>query len=348
MIDQQQLYEIIKNNLPVGLTLVDKDGIIQDFNSQAEAITGYQKTEVIGKLHFEILHSPPYREACPLFAFALQKKQQTVEVESTIKKKNGESITITATVSPLFDKDKNFIGGIELFRDISQLKKLERERKNILPMFAHDMKNPVTTSAGFLSRLLSGKAGPLTEIQASYLQIIKDGLKKLEELIIDFLEFSRFEAKEYIPLKSACNLEDTLASQIETVRLEADKKDIRIFFEYPDIPIPVIDADCRMINRIISNLLDNALKYSNPGAMITFRLTEREKDVLVQIIDTGKGIPEEQLPYIFDAFHRFNRDTSGSGLGLSIAKTIVEAHGGKIWAESTHGKGSTFSFLLPK
>jgi signal transduction histidine kinase len=90
------------------------------------------------------------------------------------------------------------------------------------------------------------------------------------------------------------------------------------------------------------------VRYSNPGVTVTVRLNEHEKDILIQVIDTGKGISEEHLPYIFDAFYRVSRDSGGSGLGLSIAKTIVEAHGGKIWAESILGKGSTFSFTLPK
>jgi PAS domain S-box-containing protein len=345
---QQQIYEIIKNNLPIGFTLVDEEGIIVDFNPQAETITGYLKSEVIGKSHLEILHGTSDREACPLFTYALQKRQQTAAVETTLKKKSGEHITIVATISPLFDKGENFIGGVELFRDISELKKLERERRNILPMFAHDMKNPIITSGGFLSRLLSGKAGALTEMQLSYLKIMKDEFTKLEELIGDFLEFSRFKAKEYKPLKSAFNIEEALAHQIEAARLEADKKKVSIFFEYPDTPPPVIDADARMINRVISNLLDNAVRYSNQEATVTVRLIVRDKDILVQVIDTGVGISEENLPYIFDAFYRVSRDSGGSGLGLSIAKTIVEAHGGKIWAESILGKGSTFSFTLPK
>ena len=347
-IEECQIYEIIKNSLPIGFTLVDKDGIIIDFNPQAEAMTGYLKSEVLAKSHLEILHGTSDREACPLFTYAIQKKQQTVETETTLKKKSGEFITIAATISPLFDKDRRFIGGVELFRDVTELKKLERERKNILPTFAHDMKNPVTTSGGFLSRLLSGKAGPLTEGQKSYLKIIKNELKKLEELIIDFLEFSRFEAKEYKPLKSACNIEENLTNQMEIVRLEADQKNIKFIFEYPEAPVTIIDADCGMINRVISNLLDNAVKYSNPGATVIVRLTDREEDVFVEVIDTGVGISEEHLPYIFDAFYRVSRDSRGSGLGLYIAKTIIEAHGGKIRAISAPGKGSTFSFSLPK
>ncbi|MBM4137536.1 MAG: PAS domain S-box protein [Nitrospira sp.] len=347
-IEECEIYEIIKNSLPIGFTLADEEGIIVDFNPQAEVITGYLTSEVIGKSHLDLLHGTTDREACPLFRFALQKKQQTAAVETNIKQKSGELITIVASISPLFDKDANFIGGIELFRDITKLKKLERERKNILPMFAHDMKNPVITVGGFISRLLSGKVGSLTEPQLNYLHIMKDELKKVEELISDFLEFSRFEAIGYSPLQSAFNIEDAIDHQIEIVRREADKKNIQISFEYPNTLIPVISADGKMVERVIANLLDNAVKYSPQDAKISVKLNDWNMEVQVHVIDEGIGIIAENIPYIFDAFYRVSRDSEGSGLGLSIAKAIIEAHGGKIWVKSEPGKGSTFSFTLPK
>jgi len=347
-IEECQIYEIIKKSLPIGFTLVDEEGMIIDFNPEAEVITGYLKSEVIGKSHLEILHGTSDKEACPLFRYALQKKQQTAAVETNIKQKSGELITIVASISPLFDGSQNFIGGVELFRDITEIKKLERERKNILPMFAHDMKHPVITAGGFLSRLLSGKAGPVAEAQAGYLNIIKDELQKVEELISDFLEFSRFEASEYRPLRSAFNIEDAIRHQMEITRLDAEKKKIQISFDYPDTLIPVISADGTMIERVIANLLDNAVKYSPQDTKISVKLNDWNLEVLVQITDAGIGISEEHLPYIFDAFYRVSRDAMGSGLGLSIAKAIVEAHGGKIWVKSVPGKGSEFSFTLPK
>jgi PAS domain S-box-containing protein len=347
-IEECQLYEIIKKSLPIGFTLVDEEGMIIDFNPQAEVITGYLKSEVIGQSHIEILHGTSDREACPLFRYAIQKQQQTAAVETDIRQKSGGLITIVASISPLFDENENFIGGVELFRDITEIKKLERERKNILPMFAHDMKHPVITAGGFVSRLLSGKAGALTSQQTESLHIVKEELTKVEELIGDFLEFSRFEATVYRPLESAINIEEAINRQIEKAGFEAEKKNIRISFEYPDTLIPVISADGKMIERVIANLLDNAVKYSPQNTKISVNLNDWNLEVLVQVTDEGIGMSEEHLPYIFDAFYRVSRDTEGSGLGLSIAKEIIEAHGGKIWAKSTVGKGSTFSFTLPK
>jgi PAS domain S-box-containing protein len=347
-IEDCQIYESIKNSLPIGFTLVDENGSIVDFNPQAEVITGYLTSEVIGKSHLEILHGTNDREACPLVQYALQKKQQSAAVETNIKQKSGEMITIVASISPLFDAEQNFIGGIELFRDITKMKKLERERKNILPMFAHDMKNPVITAGGFISRLLSGKLGSLAEPQLSTLQIVKEELTKVEELIGDFLEFSRFEAVEYRPLKSAFNIEEAVNHQIETAKIAAEQKNIRISFEYPETLIPVISADGKMIERVIANLLDNAVKYSPKDTTVLVKLHDWNLEVQVQVVDEGVGISEEDLPYIFDAFYRVRRDSEGSGLGLSIVKAIIEAHRGKIWVRSAPGRGSTFSFTLPK
>lgn len=346
--EKQQIYDIIIDNLPVGFSIVDKDGIIIDFNNTAEKITGYTKKDVIGKPHLRMLHGTDDRDACPLFRHALQKHEQLVATEATIMKKNGDFIDASVTTSPLFDSNGNFIGGIELFRDITELKRLERERKNILSMFAHDMKNPVITAEGFISRLLSEKAGSLSEMQKNYLELVKEELDGLQELITDFLEFSRFEATECKPVGGPFNIEAAIRRHIEAAKVEAEKKNIEIFFESSEkIPL-IIHADAMLMGRVITNLLDNAIKYTNTGGTITVSLFDLDDRVLIQVRDTGTGISEEHLPYIFDAFYRGKRDMKGSGLGLSIAKTIVEAHGGRIWVESVPERGSTFSFTLPK
>ena len=236
----------------------------------------------------------------------------------------------------------------EMAMDISAVKMLERERRDMLSMFAHDMKNPTVIAEGFLSRLYSGKAGPLTERQSKYLELISDALNRLGKFITNFLEFSRLETKEYKTSPLPFDIATAIKKHIEAARIEAEKKDIKILFEIPDDMTTVANADAMQIDRVIFNLLDNSLKYTDSGGTVTIKLLSRDKDILVQVMDTGMGIPEDHLPYIFDPFYRVTRDSKGSGLGLSIVKKIVEANEGKIWVESIYGKGSTFSFALPK
>jgi len=232
--------------------------------------------------------------------------------------------------------------------DITRFKELERERENLLSMFAHDMKNAVITSQGFLSRLISGKAGVLTKKQEDYLEIIRDELKRLSQFISDFLEFARLEAKAYKPILAPCDIQAEIRKNIEAVTLEAQKKGITLSVDLPETILPMISADAAKISRVFRNLLDNAIKYTGEGGTIAAKLTDRGNEILVSFVDTGIGIPEDQMPYIFDAFFRVSRDSKSSGLGLAIAKTIIEGHGGRIWAENVSPKGSVFNFTLPK
>ena len=232
--------------------------------------------------------------------------------------------------------------------DITRFKRLERERKNILSMFAHDMKNAVITSEGFLSRLISGKAGALGKKQQDYLEIIRDELKQLSQFISDFMELARLEAKEYKPILAPCNIQAEIQKSIEAVQLEAQKKKITISIELQGTMLPMINADADKISRVIRNLLDNAIKYTDEGGTITVELSDRGNEILVSFMDTGIGIPEDHVPHIFEAFYRVSRDSKGSGLGLTIAKMIIEGHAGRIWAEKAPAKGSIFSFTLPR
>lgn len=222
------------------------------------------------------------------------------------------------------------------------------EWKDVLYMIAHDMKNPVSSAGGFLSRLLSGKYGSFTDRQLDYLELVRDNLGKLDRLIKHLLDFLRFESKEYKLILNPVNISILLFKNIEIMRLEADKKDIKIIFNEQKNIEAVVNADSVLINRAIINILENAVKYTKHGGTITVKLSDIGDKLLIQINDTGIGIPENHLPYIFNAFYRGMRDSNGSGLGLFIVKSIIEAHGGEIWVESIPDKGSCFSFTIPK
>jgi len=342
------IHKMIIDNLPIGFMLLDKNGNIHDFNQVAEELTGYKKKEVMGRPHFEIIHGSKDKESCPIFKAIFDEHTPSIAIETELKRKNGSRIDVVVVAFPLFDISGEFVGGAELFRDITERKRLEKERKNLLSMFAHDMKNPIVAAEGFLMRLMAEKAGPLTEKQREYVDIINRATKKLKKLITDFLDFSRFDRKEYKPVLTSYNLEEAIKKQIEMIKLEAEKKAIQISFEYKKDDGLIIQADAQMIDRVLSNLLDNAIKYTKEGGKVTVRVLSDAGNTIVEVIDTGIGISEKDIPYIFDAFHRVNRDGEGSGLGLSIARAIIEAHHGIISVKSQLGKGSIFWFSIPK
>jgi signal transduction histidine kinase len=232
----------------------------------------------------------------------------------------------------------------ELESKLKEISKLERERKNLLSMFAHDIKNALVPSIGFLTRLLLGRTENLTDD----LTTIRDELMTAERLLANFINFSRFDSEKYRAIKKAFNIEAAIRQQVESSRTKAEQKKIRIEYVLSEQPFPAIMADEGMLQRVIANLLDNAIKYTSPEGTVTVKVMNVGNDVLVKFQDTGIGISNEHIPYIFDAFYRATDEQRGSGLGLSIARTIIEAHGGEIWVESTPGEGSTFSFTLPK
>ncbi len=297
----EKLYETIAKNLPVGFLLIDQEGFIVDFNPAAERITGFLKKDLLGRSHLEILHGSSDAESCPLFAHGSELRTYSL-IQEAVPKKNGEPIILSFTIFPIFDEAGNFIGGVELFRDVTEIKRLQRERKNFLSMFAHDMKNPLVIAGGYLTRLLAGKAGPLSEKQKDYLTIIAEESQKLQRLVSDFLEFSKFEKGEFLPVLASYNLEEALNKQIAIMKSAAEKKNISLSLEYAQESLPVIDADAALIDRVVTNLLDNAIKYTGPGGSVMVKIENGEQDMLVEVSDTGIGIEEKDLPRVFDAF----------------------------------------------
>lgn len=348
-VKKEALYDRVIKDLPVGFSMVDREGNITEFNRVAEEITGYGKKEVLGRPHLETLHGTSDAGECPLFRRTMRHRKKSVSAEARIRKKDGEELEAAVTSYPLYDSKGAFIGGVELFRDITEQKRRERERRNFLSMFVHDMKKPVLTSRGFLSRMLSEKAGPLTGRQREYLGIIEEGLDRLETFIGDFLEFSRFEAKAYRPELKPIKVDRLLREDLRAFRAAADEKGVTIELEAGE-RVPRVRADEGMINRVVANLLENAVKYTPAGRRITVRCGRKDKGVFVEVSNPGGGIPEDELPRIFDAFHRargHGAKQGGTGLGLAIAKQIVRLHGGKIRARVTPDKETVLSFTLP-
>ena len=341
-------YRFIIDSLPTGVITVNADRKITGFNPWAERITGYSSEESLGQYCGTILHGGMCDAHCPLMTVLNGHKPISLAT-TRIVTKCGETIPIRMSTAGLFDDKGSLIGGVEAFQDISRLRKLEREQENIVSMFAHDMKSSLTIIGGFALRLLKKGSWKDEKRVEKYLNIIKNESGKLESLINNFLEFSRLQTGKLKLNFSATSLDKELMELMDIYWLKASQSGIELVLENEE-ELPVIEADAGQLRRVFTNLLDNAIKFSNEKGTITVATHETPDGVMVKVNDEGIGIERDRLPYIFDSFHQeqTGRETEGFGLGLAAVKTIVDAHGRKIFAESELGKGTIFNVVLPK
>jgi PAS domain S-box-containing protein len=341
-------YKFAIESLPVAVMTVDPDLRITGFNASAEDITGYPKEEALGKHCSNILRSDLCKDSCPLKT-VLNHRKSIVRTESMIHNKLGAIVPIRQHAAGLFDEHGTLIGGLEAFVDISHSKAMEREKANLISMFAHDMKSPLISIQGFVDRLLQKPAEMDDKKRKAFLKIVKLETSKLESLIDGFLEYSRLQTAKLRFNFTAASLDKELAEIYDTYQNKGSQKGIQ--FELRNMEaLPVIEADTRYLQRVFSNLLDNALKHSREKGLITISTHQTDQYVMVKIADRGVGIDSRDLPYIFDPFYQGQGEKRGKGygLGLAVVKAIVEGHGGKLFAESELGKGSVFTVALPK
>jgi len=341
-------YKFVIQSLPVAVVTVDSDLKVTGFNPWAEGLTGYSAEEALGRYCGKILQGGMCHSECPLRQ-VLKNQHRIVQIETTVRSKWGETIPVRMNTAALLDADGKLIGGLEAFQDISRLKALEREKANLISMFAHDMKSPLVAIQGFAGRLLARTSDWGEEKRDKYLEIIREEAGKLEFLVDDFLELSRLQTGKLKLNFSATSLDKQLLELFEAYQPRAAQTGIELRLEKKEA-LPVIEADADRLRRVFTNLLDNALKFAKERGTVTIATEQTDRDVTIKIIDEGIGIDERELLYVFDPFHRGRDvdDREGFGLGLAAVKTIVEGHKGRVIVESELGKGSAFTVILPK
>lgn len=240
-------------------------------------------------------------------------------------------------------------GAVIVLHDITDLRKLERVRRDFVANVSHEFKTPLTAIQGFTETLLAGALDdPQNRIR--FLEIILDHSRRLARLTDDLLELSRMDAEKIELEIRRLNVPQFVQGCVETAQRPAAEKDLRISVNLQQL-IPDIAADRRRLAEVLQNLLDNALQYTPSGGQIMVSASANGSEVTFTVSDTGIGIPQADQPRIFERFYRVDaarsREVGGTGLGLSIAKHLVEAHGGRIWVESDVGQGSQFHFSVP-
>jgi signal transduction histidine kinase len=258
--------------------------------------------------------------------------------------------TFKVTANSVFLTGEEPMGRALVFWDVTQERELERMKASFYSMIAHDLRSPITVITGYTDLLLNNKAGELSELQIEFLRAVEDRSTALRKLVDEFLTVSKFQGTKITLDRKQVDLNALLGNVAKSLVLIANNKEITVTAEL-DETLPEISADSDKLQKVFSNLYDNALKYTPDGGAVTIRSRFDGDRVRVEIADTGIGIDAEELPYVFEPYKRMStahkRKIKGTGLGLSIVKQIVEAHEGRVWTESEPEKGSRFFVELP-
>jgi K+-sensing histidine kinase KdpD len=272
-----------------------------------------------------------------LLGIAMNSEHVFTPLEVNLLKAVGREISVAIMNAQLFEEASK----------VKALKELDTLRTELLANVSHELRTPLAAIKGFASSLLQPDITFDEETRRSFILTIDSEADRLSHLIDDLLLMSRIEAGAYKAKKEWYEISEIINSIKDRLYNIALKHNLRIEIQKE---LPPIRVEGSRIGEVISNLVENAVKYSKEGQEIKIEVTLQNSEIITRVIDNGLGIPEEYQPMVFDRFNQVSRKNGqrkGSGLGLCICKGIVESHGGKIWVESKPGKGSTFSFSIP-
>ena len=240
-------------------------------------------------------------------------------------------------------------GAVVVLHDITELRKLERVRRDFVANVSHEFRTPLTAIQGFAETLLAGAIDD-SQNRTRFLEIILEHSRRLARLTEDLLVLSKMDAERLELEIRRFGVSQLIESCLETAQRRGAEKDLRISVNLPP-NLPDIAGDRRRLAEVLQNLLDNAIQYTLPGGLIIVSAESAEKEIILTVSDTGIGIPKADQPRIFERFYRVDvarsREAGGTGLGLAIAKHLVEVHGGRLWVDSEIGQGSQFHFSVP-
>lgn len=238
--------------------------------------------------------------------------------------------------------------GVAVFHDITHIKQTEKMRRDFVANVSHELRTPLSAINGYAETLLEGALQD-EAVAHDFIRIIFNHSQRLSQLVRDLLDLSKLDAEECPFELSPINLVPIIEKVIALSQNQLAEKQISLLFE-PSPNLPQVMGNDSNLEQVLTNLLDNAVKYTPEGGRITVNIRRLETMIQVDVSDTGIGIEPKHTKRLFERFYRVDkarsRDMGGTGLGLSIVKHIVQAHGGEVWVESTPGKGSTFSFTL--
>ncbi|MDD5567500.1 MAG: ATP-binding protein [Patescibacteria group bacterium] len=356
--DEKNKSESILQNVGDGVLALNKDKEFIACNEAASDLLDYRIPEIIGKDLDAIINlkyiklTDKNKDVNPII-----KAIETGNVVATgtgefavvTKKKKGIPVTITAT--PLKDPSGEIHGGVVVIKDVTKEQEIDKMKSEFVSVASHQLRTPLSASKWFLEMLMDGDAGKLNKEQSEYIDHITKSNERMIALVNDLLNVSRIESGTIAIEPILTDIDGMIESVIFELAHIIKQKKQKTEFEKLSGGTPQIKIDPKLIRQVFQNLISNAVKYTPEGGKLGVRVSRDAKFLTFEVFDTGVGIPKSQQSKVFKKFFRADNvitlQTEGTGLGLYVAKSVVEASGGKIWFKSEEGKGTNFFFTLP-
>lgn len=342
----QQTTEAAIDSLYDPVLVTDAAGCVTKLNRAAEEIFG-PEAQNAGKPVSEIAHDS--RLASAVAETLSSQRPFAVEGAAAVLPLavDGSERAYRLRTTPMRDTEGRLLGAVTLLEDITHLREIDQIKSDFIATASHELRTPLTSVQMGVHLLLEGAAGELTDKQQEVLGACREDCERLEKLMRDLLDISKIESGENAPHFTPQRAASLINAAAESFRSQAEAKGIKLVTELPP-DLPTVLADHADIERVIGNLVGNAIRHTGRGGQIRITAAERDMNVAISVRDTGRGIPSEYLARIFDKFVQVpGAPSGGAGLGLAISKRLVEAHGGQISVQSAPGQGANFTFTIP-
>ena len=342
----QQTTEAAIDSLYDPVVVTDSAGRVTRINAAAERLFG-ARADTVGKPIDEVARDERVARAVA----GVLKSGQAVASESAAEvlpwAVDGTRRAFRVRSTPMRDADRRFVGAVTLLEDVTHLSEISRLKSEFIAAASHELRTPLTSVQMGIHLLLEGAAGPLDERQQEILQVCRDDTSRLDRLMRQLLDLSKIESGAAAPVREPVRPSVLVREATDSLRLQLESKGLRLDVDAPP-DVPPVFADRDQVERVIVNLVTNAGRATPAGGSISVAASQRGRDVVFSVADTGAGIPRDYLARVFEPFIQVpNAPAGGSGLGLTLSRRIIEAHGGELTAQSEPGKGSAFSFSIP-
>lgn len=349
--EKRRLDAILRHSAD-GILILGPDLTVDSVNLALSRMIGREINDTYGLHHDEIiqwLKREPGIDLGTAIAGGWPLDDRSVlYVEGDLRRGDGAGLSVGITYAPLFGSQGRLINIIANIRDITRFRAAEEAKSTFISVISHELKTPVSLIKGYASTLRREDARWQEEVVRNGLEVIEEEADRLTGLIENLLDATRLQSGKLTLEFEPVHLDRLAHDLVEKFKTQTDKH--RFELSFPE-QFPVIQGDAQRLTQVLSNLLGNAIKYSPAGGEISVTGERLPEAVKVSVSDRGIGLPAEEQERVFERFYRvdnaLSRETQGAGLGLYIVRSIIEAHGGRIWAESNRSQGTTFHFTIP-